>query len=504
MESNLDLLGLLVSTALSEENSNNKSKKRKFEPSRFNDSNKKQNVSKEVKRWCLCEHFCCSIDLNYFADNEFINCLKLIGFDHINVASKSKWAMIRHEIGKQIGRPRRLSNHFLKTERQKLEQYRQTVRLSHSEGNRINFDEFMFQPTEPLRVEDRVQLYVTKSQEFHDGTILSIIRSSNPMESSQYLVQCDESSEGSSHVPPMLVLDTYLTALTGNKKSTLSSNASPKGSAQFEANFTMPLKKFGGSPLSRSAIEDMMTSNILTQKPDEESSLLPFREMGPSNFVSHLYQEDSLPLHGMFSQRSHQSATLSPGKYDEDEVKVLPSQSSWLDHTSAFEASQWSMASGAGPASLLQTVASSRPPAGARSTMISSEDPLDRVWRESERVSGRIFEESFIQCEKATSGKSPIAVGIKDNATTSNDIVESQIVSFQKALQVMKGNQQLRDMLVKCLTGLMMVGHKDVANYHKDIKMKYWTEKLSYCDHKEKEMLQSSYADAANSLKLLW
>ena len=517
----MDLLGLLACTALGESSKNNK--KRKFQ-SYFSDhlithnnnnnnndgsdnnnnnhsDHKKQNISQNVKRWCLFEHFYSSMDLNYFADNEFVNCLKLIGFDQVSVTPKSQWAMIRREMGKQIGQPRRLSNHFLKTERDKLEVYRQTMRLSHQSGR--SFDEFMYPLSEPLQVGDRVALYVPKSQEFHQGTILSIIRSSNPIESSQYLVQFDE---GGNVVPPMLVYDIHLTVLTENTE-TPKPNMSPKTFSIVQPPMEEQIQ------LKESDIEDMLVSNILTQKPEEESSLLlPLsdgkKEMRPNHHIfSHYSQDDSVPLQGVFSQRSNHS-TFSLGQYDEEDPKVVLasqpsfSQSSWLDNMSIAEASRWTIASGTKPTtSFLQTVASSRPPAGARSqsAALSPVDVLEKVWRDSERISDRIVDDSLTRLEAAASDN----IDIESNSTASTDSA-SQVVSLQKALQLMEANEQLRAMLVKCLTGLMVVGHKEAAGYDKDAKMKFWTEKLSDFDNEEKESMTSAYTVATNALKLLW
>jgi hypothetical protein len=548
----MDLLGLLACTALGESSKNNK--KRKF-PSYFSDhfitsnnnnsnknedgsdnnnnnnnNNKKQNVSQNVKRWCLFEHFYSSIDLNYFADNEFVSCLKLIGFNHINTTFKSQWTKIRREMGKQIGQPRRLSKHFLKTERDKLEVYRQTMRLSHS-GRSFQEDEyFMYPPSEPLQVADRVALYVPKSQEFHQGTILSIIRSSNPAESSQYLVQFDESSEqqGRNVVPPMLVYDIHLTVLTENSETPPKPSMSPKMYSiqppPMEEQSQLELKMGSNShatPLSPGAIQDMLTTNILTQKPEEEataSSLLaPFqsdgkREMDPNHLFSRYSQEDSLPLHGVFSQRSNQSV-FSLGQYDEDETKVLASQpgfsqSSWLDHMSIMEASRWTMTSGTTrpPAvSFLQTVASSRPettrpPAGARSVAISPEDILDKVWRDSERVSDRIVDASLAKLEVIASGDIDI-----ESSNCSNNASQIAKLSLQNALFLMEGNDELRTLLVKLISGIMMLGHNEVRGYGKDTKMKFWVDKLvDFVDNEEKEMMMSAYTVATNALKLLW
>lgn len=516
----MDLLGLLANTALQGDSTSKKRKFQTYDDVHFPDTKRDSPsvngrfLSRLVRKWCYFEHFYSNIDKKYFADNEFLNCLLEIGSNHVTFAKKETWCEIRRKIGKTIGQPRRLSNHFLRAEREKLEAYRQTVRLSQTSGR--SFEEFLYQQ-KPLKVGDRVTLYIPKSQEFQQGVILSIVRSPNLAESSHYLVQFDESGDEENAPPPTTFTDIYLA-----KKEDVESvkpNMSPKITSiphQVDEGIHLKTGFTGVSPLSPTAIQELLMSNILTQKKLDDESNIPFlgkagrRESGQNHIFSRFSQEDSMPLQGVFSQRSIHS-TFSLAQYEDEDAKVSVShqgfsQSSWLDHTTAFEASRWSTTVGAGPvaASFLQTVASSRPPAGARSVAAPvSEDILEKVWRESERESCRMFDECEAKLSRAASVGNVDFGDVESNSTTSSNSSRG-CVSRNKALLFMKENDQLRSLIAKCLAGLMTVGHDEAAHYHKDPKLKFWIDKLVDCDEEEKVMLTSAYVDATNALKLIW
>jgi len=73
-----------------------------------------------------------------------------------------------------LGKPRRFSEHFLLEEREKLKQYRDSVRRHYSEL-RTGIGEGL--PTDlakPLSVGQRVIALHPKSRELHDGSVLTV------------------------------------------------------------------------------------------------------------------------------------------------------------------------------------------------------------------------------------------------------------------------------------------------------------------------------------------
>lgn len=80
-------------------------------------------ISAKVKRWITSEYFYSGIDKPYFARNELQECIKGLNI-HDKTMSKTDFVLIR----KAIGRARRLSNKFLKDERERLHKYREIVR----------------------------------------------------------------------------------------------------------------------------------------------------------------------------------------------------------------------------------------------------------------------------------------------------------------------------------------------------------------------------------------
>ncbi|GLT61171.1 hypothetical protein SLA2020_338940 [Shorea laevis] len=123
-----------------------------------------------VRRWCTFEWFYSAIDYPWFAKREFVEYLNHVGLGHIPRLTRVEWGVIRSSLGK----PRRFSEHFLLEEREKLKQYRDSVRRHYSElcnGIREGL------PTDlarPLSVGQRVIALHPKSRELHDGSVLTV------------------------------------------------------------------------------------------------------------------------------------------------------------------------------------------------------------------------------------------------------------------------------------------------------------------------------------------
>ncbi|KAE8677621.1 Always early, putative isoform 3 [Hibiscus syriacus] len=82
-----------------------------------------------ARRWCIFEWFYSTIDYPWFAKREFVEYLDHVGLGHIPRLTRVEWGVIRSSLGK----PRRFSEQFLKEEREKLNQYRESVRRHYTE-----------------------------------------------------------------------------------------------------------------------------------------------------------------------------------------------------------------------------------------------------------------------------------------------------------------------------------------------------------------------------------
>jgi hypothetical protein len=123
-----------------------------------------------VRRWCTFEWFYSAIDYPWFAKREFVEYLNHVGLGHIPRLTRVEWGVIRSSLGK----PRRFSEHFLHEERDKLKQYRDSVRKHYTEL-RTGIREGL--PTDlarPLSVGQRVIALHPKTRELYDGSVLTV------------------------------------------------------------------------------------------------------------------------------------------------------------------------------------------------------------------------------------------------------------------------------------------------------------------------------------------
>ncbi|CAL1393451.1 unnamed protein product [Linum trigynum] len=138
-----------------------------------------------IRRWCTFEWFYSAIDYPWFAKREFVEYLNHVGLGHIPTLTRVEWGVIRSSLGK----PRRFSEHFLHEERNKLQQYRESVRKHYSElraGVRSGL------PTDlakPLCVGQRVIAIHPRTRELHNGRVLTV-------DHEECLVQFDNSKIG--------------------------------------------------------------------------------------------------------------------------------------------------------------------------------------------------------------------------------------------------------------------------------------------------------------------
>ncbi|PIA61564.1 hypothetical protein AQUCO_00300823v1 [Aquilegia coerulea] len=128
--------------------------------------------SQMLRRWCSFEWFYSAIDYPWFAKREFVEYLNHVGLGHVPRLTRVEWGVIRSSLGK----PRRLSQQFLREEKEKLEQYRESVRTHYTELRTGIREGLPTDLAQPLSVGQRVIACHPKTRELHDGGVLTVDR----------------------------------------------------------------------------------------------------------------------------------------------------------------------------------------------------------------------------------------------------------------------------------------------------------------------------------------
>ncbi|KAJ4839919.1 hypothetical protein Tsubulata_023601 [Turnera subulata] len=123
-----------------------------------------------VQRWCIFEWFYSAIDYPWFAKREFVEYLNHVGLGHIPRLARVEWGVIRSSLGK----PRRFSDRFLHEEREKLQQYRESVREHYTELRTGVREGLPTDLARPLSVGQRVIAIHPKTRELLDGSVLTV------------------------------------------------------------------------------------------------------------------------------------------------------------------------------------------------------------------------------------------------------------------------------------------------------------------------------------------
>ncbi|KAI5424399.1 hypothetical protein KIW84_030548 [Lathyrus oleraceus] len=123
-----------------------------------------------VRRWCVFEWFYSPIDYPWFSKREFSEYLNLVDLGNITRLTRAEWSVIRSS----LGRPRRFCERFLHEERQKLEQYRRSVREYYTEIRAGNKDGLPRDLPKPFYVGQLVIALNSKTGEIHDGIVLTV------------------------------------------------------------------------------------------------------------------------------------------------------------------------------------------------------------------------------------------------------------------------------------------------------------------------------------------
>ncbi|XP_020105525.1 protein ALWAYS EARLY 2 isoform X3 [Ananas comosus] len=128
--------------------------------------------SRLLRRWCVFEWFYSAIDYPWFAKSEFVEYLNHVRLGHVPRLTRAEWGVIRSSLGK----PRRLSKKFLQEEREKLQRYRDSVRVHYAELRAGVREGLPNDLARPLSVGQRVIACHPKTREIHDGSVLTVDR----------------------------------------------------------------------------------------------------------------------------------------------------------------------------------------------------------------------------------------------------------------------------------------------------------------------------------------
>ncbi|KAL0414702.1 UNVERIFIED_CONTAM: protein ALWAYS EARLY 3 [Sesamum radiatum] len=119
-------------------------------------------LNQRLRRWCTYEWFYSAIDYPWFAKSEFVEYLYHVGLDHVPRLTRVEWGVIRSSLGK----PRRFSGQFLKEEKEKLNQYRDSVRKHYTELREGVREGLPTDLARPLSVGQRVIAIHPKQERF--------------------------------------------------------------------------------------------------------------------------------------------------------------------------------------------------------------------------------------------------------------------------------------------------------------------------------------------------
>jgi hypothetical protein len=146
-------------------------------------------TQKNLRNFCVKEFFYSAIDSNYYNDNEFITCLAMLGLNHVTTMTRYDWSLVKGVMGVEIGRPRRFSAAFLRSERKKLKEYRIARRQSMS--------------TSSISVGDTVTVCDMKTKTIARGLIISTVET----------ISKNKLKEKEKNEPNFEIKDSYLVQL---------------------------------------------------------------------------------------------------------------------------------------------------------------------------------------------------------------------------------------------------------------------------------------------------
>ncbi|XP_019100091.1 PREDICTED: protein ALWAYS EARLY 2 isoform X2 [Camelina sativa] len=123
-----------------------------------------------ARRRCIFEWFYSAIDHPWFAKKEFADYLAHVGLGHMPRLTRLEWSVVKSS----LGQPRRFSEKFLQEEKEKLKQYRESVRKHYTALRTGAREGLPSDLARPLSVGNRVIAIHPKTREIHDGKILTV------------------------------------------------------------------------------------------------------------------------------------------------------------------------------------------------------------------------------------------------------------------------------------------------------------------------------------------
>eukprot|EP00818_Percolomonas_sp_WS_P000584 CAMPEP_0117441858 /NCGR_PEP_ID=MMETSP0759-20121206/3850_1 /TAXON_ID=63605 /ORGANISM="Percolomonas cosmopolitus, Strain WS" /LENGTH=923 /DNA_ID=CAMNT_0005233723 /DNA_START=401 /DNA_END=3172 /DNA_ORIENTATION=+ len=185
------------------------------------------------RRFCACEWFYPTIDCGYFIKNEFMEELRKLNLNHVEKMTRAEWNVVRSV----MGTPRRLSNNFLESERNKLNVYRECVRKFYHEADAEKPHLYIY--PQQLKVNEEVLILNPQTNYVHHAKILGVIGNDS------YHVQVlDVQKPFEITVPDTHVMQTGPIHVNVSKKSFDAISASPNmlfspgGNMRTQAHFT--------------------------------------------------------------------------------------------------------------------------------------------------------------------------------------------------------------------------------------------------------------------------
>ncbi|KAL6269684.1 hypothetical protein ACE6H2_026595 [Prunus campanulata] len=109
----------------------------------------------QVLRWCAFEWFYSAIDYLWFAKREFVEYLDHVGLGHVPRLTHVEWGC-------------------LKEEKEKLNQYRESVRTHYAELNAGTREGLPTDLARPLSVGQHVIAFHPRAREIHNGIVLTV------------------------------------------------------------------------------------------------------------------------------------------------------------------------------------------------------------------------------------------------------------------------------------------------------------------------------------------
>eukprot|EP01130_Rhizamoeba_saxonica_P010528 TRINITY_DN4319_c0_g1_i2.p1 TRINITY_DN4319_c0_g1~~TRINITY_DN4319_c0_g1_i2.p1 ORF type:complete len:476 (+),score=73.42 TRINITY_DN4319_c0_g1_i2:70-1497(+) len=94
-----------------------------------NDQNVFSLPQKKLRNWTTFEWFYSDIDMGWYLQDEFKDCLMELGYGNLERLTSIEWKYIRFLLYKNMGKPRRFSPLFIAQQREKLSNHRKSTRL---------------------------------------------------------------------------------------------------------------------------------------------------------------------------------------------------------------------------------------------------------------------------------------------------------------------------------------------------------------------------------------